>query len=50
MLSEAGIILNSEFNVEYSHHYSVEKFKEIGVTIINIINREYCKKILVQHS
>ena len=48
MLSEAGIILNSEFNVEYSHHYGVEKFKEIGVTIINIINREYCKKILVQ--
>tara|TARA_B000000441_G_C21640988_1_gene289271 strand:- start:233 stop:688 length:456 start_codon:yes stop_codon:yes gene_type:complete len=48
MLAEANIILNSEFEVEYSHHYGVKKFKQFGVVIINIINRDYCKKILVQ--
>lgn len=48
MLSEAKIILNSEFEVEYSHHYGVKNFKKTGVVIINVINREYCKKILVQ--
>ena len=48
MLSEAKIILNSEFEVEYSHHYGIENFRETGVVIINVINREYCKKILVQ--
>jgi len=48
MLSEAKIHLNSEFEVDYSHHYGVKKFMKYGVVIINIINRDYCKKILVQ--
>ena len=48
LLNEARIILNSEFEVEYSHHYGIEKFLETGAVIINCINREYCKKIIVQ--
>lgn len=48
MLNEARIILNSEFEVEYSHHYGVKNFRDIGAVIINCINREYCKKIIVQ--
>jgi N-acetylneuraminate synthase len=47
MLNEARIILNSEFEVEYSHHYGIQKFREIGAVIINCINRDYCKKIIV---
>jgi sialic acid synthase SpsE/quercetin dioxygenase-like cupin family protein len=48
LLNEARIALNSEFQVEYSHHYGLKKFREYGVVIINCINREYCKKLLVQ--
>ena len=48
LLNEARVYLNSEFEVEYSHHYGLEKFEEYGAVIINCINREYCKKILVQ--
>ena len=48
LLNEARITLNSEFAVEYSHHYGFRKFREYGVVMINCINREYCKKILVQ--
>lgn len=48
MLNEARITLNSEFNVEYSHHYGIPKFREFGAVLIDVINREYCKKILVQ--
>ena len=48
LLNEARVYLNSEFEVEYSHHYGIEKFREYGAVIINCINREYCKKILVQ--
>ncbi len=48
MLNEAKIALNSEFEVEYSHHYGVESFREVGAVIINCINREYCKKLIVQ--
>lgn len=48
MLAEAKIHLNSEFEVEYSHHYGVEAFREYGAVLINVINRSYCKKIIVQ--
>ncbi len=48
LLNEAGIVLGSEFEVKYSHHYGVENFHKIGTVIINCINREYCKKVLVQ--
>ena len=48
LLNEARVELNSEFDLEFSHHYGKEKFREVGTTIINCINREYCKKILVQ--
>ena len=48
MLNHSRITLGSEFYVEYSHHYGVENFRETGVVLITVINREYCKKILVQ--
>ena len=48
LLAEARIALSSEFDTEYSHHYGIKKFRDYGAVIINVINREYCKKILVQ--
>jgi len=48
LLAEGRVALNSEFEVEYSHHYGIRCFREVGAVIINVINREYCKKILVQ--
>jgi len=48
MLNEAGIPITPEFGLELSHHYGLEHFDEYGVIIIDCINREYCKKILVQ--
>ena len=47
-LHEAGVHLNTDFHIEYSHHYGVEKFREIGAVLIDIVNREYCKKIIGQ--
>ncbi len=47
MLNRASIVLNSEFGIEFSHHYGAEKFREVGALIIDCINREYCKKIIV---
>ena len=48
LLSYARIPLSHEFTTEYSHHYGISKFRETGVVLINVINREYAKKILVQ--
>ncbi len=48
LLNEARIHLGPEFEVEYSHHEGIENFMKVGTVLINCINREYCKKILVQ--
>lgn len=48
LLNQANIVLNSDFEVEYSHHYGLSRFMECGAVIINCINRSYCKKIIVQ--
>ncbi len=48
MLHEAGVLITPEFEVELSHHYGLENFEKYGATIIACINREYCKKIIVQ--
>ncbi len=47
MLYEANIAIGDKFELELSHHYGIEHFRHYGATIINILNREYCKKILV---
>lgn len=50
LLHKARVELGSEFEVEYSHHYGPDSFRETGVVIVNCVNREYCKKILIQLS
>lgn len=47
MLYEAGIYLGDNYEVELSHHYGMQHFRQYGAIIINIINREYCKKLLI---
>ena len=47
MLYEAGIALGDDFEVELSHHYGMQNFRNVGAVIINIINREYCKKLII---
>ena len=48
LLKNANVSITTEDEVEISSHYGLEKFEEIGCLIINKINREYCKKIIVQ--
>lgn len=48
LLNDAGITLSHEFTTEYSHHYGILNFREVGAVLITIVNREYAKKILVQ--
>ena len=47
MLQEAGIAIGSEFEVELSHHHGPQQFRRFGAVIINLLNRAYCKKLLV---
>ncbi|MCL6588769.1 MAG: N-acetylneuraminate synthase family protein [Firmicutes bacterium] len=47
LLKEAKIALPNKVSFEISHHYGIDNFLEAGAVIINCINREYCKKIIV---
>lgn len=47
MIYEAGIALRDDFTIELSHHYGIEHFRQHGALILNIMNREYCKKLIV---
>jgi sialic acid synthase SpsE/quercetin dioxygenase-like cupin family protein len=47
MLQEAGIQIGSQFEIELSHHHGPQQFRRFGAVIINLLNREYCKKLIV---
>ncbi len=48
MLNQARIFISDESSIDLSHHYGLERFREFGAVIINCINREYCKKLIIQ--
>jgi len=48
MLSKAGIQIGKDSSVELSHHYGLERFREFGAIIVDVINRQYCKKLIIQ--
>jgi N-acetylneuraminate synthase len=47
LLKAGNIVVPGKADLEISHHYGMEKFGEYGLTLINVVNREYCKKLLV---
>lgn len=47
VLKKSNVVVPKDSSCSISHHYGLDKFEEVGVTIIDCINREYCKKILV---
>ena len=47
MLNESRIPVGHDFQVELSHHYGINRFHEIGSTIITCFNKEYAKKIII---
>ncbi|MBA2112896.1 N-acetylneuraminate synthase family protein [Bremerella alba] len=48
MLNEAHISLPPTFETEFSHHFGVRNFHKVGATLITFVNREYCKKLIIQ--
>jgi len=47
VLRNSKAVVPQQLNIEISHHYGIDRFEEIGCTIINYLNREYCKKLIV---
>jgi len=47
LLKAGNVILPGRSELEISHHYGLEQFDRYGLTMITVVNREYCKKVLV---
>jgi sialic acid synthase SpsE/mannose-6-phosphate isomerase-like protein (cupin superfamily) len=47
MLSRTQMVVPGGAHLEVSHHYGLDRFDEVGLVIITVINRGYCKKLLV---
>jgi mannose-6-phosphate isomerase-like protein (cupin superfamily) len=47
VLTDSKLSLPSQVDMEISHHYGIDRFYECGITMLEIVNREYCKKLLV---
>ena len=48
MLNNARVFVGKDSSIEISHHYGLERFREFGAVIVSCINREYCKKLIIQ--
>jgi len=44
---KSKISLPDKVEFELSHHYGIDNFEQWGAAIINCINREYCKKLII---
>lgn len=47
LLNEGGITYPGCTDLEISHHYGIDRFWEYGLTMLTIVNRAYCKKLLI---
>jgi len=47
MLKNGNIVVPGEANLEISHHYGLAKFDQYGISLITVVNRAYCKKLIV---
>ena len=46
-INKSGVVFPGKADLEISHHYGIENFYETGLTMITVVNREYCKKLII---
>ena len=47
LLDMTNVTLPKNARLEVSHHYGIQNFYKYGITMINIINHSYCKKLII---
>lgn len=47
LIQDAKIIPPGKTDLEISHHYGLENFDDTGLTMLTLVNRGYCKKLLI---
>jgi N-acetylneuraminate synthase len=47
LIRKSKVQVPGQCDLEISHHYGLENFRETGITAITVVNREYCKRLMV---
>lgn len=47
ILKKGHIVIPVDSSCSISHHYGIDRYEEVGVTLIDCVNRAYCKKYLI---
>ena len=47
LLKDSNVVIPGKAELEISHHYGIDRFDEFGLTMITVVNRDYCKKLLI---
>lgn len=48
ILRKSKVVVPGRLELEISHHYGLDKFNQYGAAMVTLVNREYCKKLIVQ--
>jgi len=46
LINKSKILIPNGVDLEISHHYGLDNFSKYGISMFNIVNYEYCKKII----
>ena len=47
LLRDSGVAIPPKVELEISHHYGIDRFDEFGLTMLTVVNRQYCKKLMI---
>lgn len=46
LLAESKGVVPGEAELEISHHFGIDQFDDYGLTMVTVVNRNYCKKLI----
>lgn len=47
LLKKSGVTVPGQLDLEISHHYGIDRFQEFGSMVITVVNRAYCKRLIL---
>jgi D-lyxose ketol-isomerase len=47
LIRKSRVPVPGQCELEISHHYGLDKFRDFGLTAITVVNRAYCKRLMV---
>jgi sialic acid synthase SpsE/quercetin dioxygenase-like cupin family protein len=47
LLKKSGVTVPGQLDLEISHHYGIDRFQQFGSMVITVVNRAYCKRLIL---